>query len=239
MTRILLSLLLFMGSAFNASAMTPDERQLLEQWQAGSAVSESAVYEYGVDRCFVALRIPDTVWQRMQGKTFQPNPYIGRNDLRYLRLLHWDGQQTRLGEMVCNKRIAARLVRIFRQLYDARYVIGRMVLSDNYDADDERQMRDNNSSCFCYRVVAGSKVLSKHAQGLAVDINTLYNPYVKKRADGSLYVQPATATPYIDRKRDFPNKITTSDLCYRLFTKAGFKWGGNWKSVKDYQHFEY
>jgi hypothetical protein len=155
-------------------------------------------------------------------------------------VLHWGtDNKIHLGEMVCNKLIAQKLVGIFRKLYDAHYVIGRMVLPDEYDADDEQQMRANNTSSFCYRVVAGSKTLSKHARGLAVDINTLYNPYVKKRADGSLYVQPSTARPYADRTKNFPCKIDKTDLCYRLFIEQGFKWGGSWRTVKDYQHFEY
>ena len=29
------------------------------------------------------------------------------------------------------------------------------------------------------------------------------------------------------------------DEAYRLFTAAGFRWGGAWRSVKDYQHFEF
>ena len=223
-----------------AQAMTTGEQEALAQWKAGTTVSQKAVTEFGLNRCFTATMIPDGVWQRMQGKTYKPNPYIGRNDLRHIRVLHWGtDNKIHLGEMVCNKLIAQKLVGIFRKLYDAHYVIGRMVLPDEYDADDEQQMRANNTSSFCYRVVAGSKTLSKHARGLAVDINTLYNPYVKKRADGSLYVQPSTARAYADRTKNFPCKIDKTDLCYRLFIEQGFKWGGSWRTVKDYQHFEY
>ena len=32
--------------------------------------------------------------------------------------------------------------------------------------------------------------------------------------------------------------IDRNDLCYRLFVKHGFTWGGSWRSLKDYQHFE-
>ena len=175
----------------------------------------------------------------MQGKTYKENPYIGRNDLRHIRALHWDyDQQMHVGEMVVGAEIADRVVRILRQLFDAKYPIQRMLLPDVYDADDEAQMRDNNSSSFCYRVVAGSAKLSKHARGLAVDINTLYNPYYKIRADGSRLVQPATAGKYLERSKEFPYKIDHRDLCYRLFIEAGFEWGGDWKSCKDYQHFE-
>lgn len=212
----------------------------LAQWQAGATVSQKAIEAFGgVDKCFAAEPIPDGVWQRMQGKTYKENPYIGRDDLRHIRALHcdYDGQ-IHVGEMICNQVIADRLVGILRQLFEAKYPIQRMVLPDVYDADDEAQMSDNNSSCFCYRAVSGTAVLSKHARGLAVDINTLYNPYYKDRADGTRYVQPATAEAYCNRAGTFPYKIDHDDLCFRLFTEAGFEWGGDWISCKDFQHFE-
>ena len=28
------------------------------------------------------------------------------------------------------------------------------------------------------------------------------------------------------------------DLCFKLFTEAGFEWGGDWTNRKDYQHFQ-
>ena len=86
--------------------------------------------------------------------------------------------------------------------------------------------------------IAGSKKLSKHAQGLAIDINPLYNPCVRRKKDGTLKVEPATGKPYVDRSKSFKYKITTNDLCYRLFLQHGFRWGGSWRTLKDYQHFE-
>ena len=72
---------------------------------------------------------------------------------------------------------------------------------------------------------------------MAVDINTLYNPYVKETKDGRI-LEPATAGEYVDRTKSFPYKIEKGDLCYRLFIERGFEWGGEWKSLKDYQHYE-
>ena len=43
---------------------------------------------------------------------------------------------------------------------------------------------------------------------------------------------------YADRSKTFKYKITQGDLCYRLFKQHGFRWGGEWKTMKDYQHFE-
>lgn len=212
----------------------------LSTWYAGDTVSAKAIETFGgIDKCFAAEPIPDGVWARMQGKTYKENPHIGRDDLRHVRALHWDyDEKIHIGEMVCNKMIAERVAHILRELYEAKYPIQRMLLPDVYNADDETQMRDNNSSCFCYRAVAGTTKLSKHARGLAVDINTLYNPYYKDRPDGTRFIQPATAEEYCDRTKDFPYKIDHDDLCFLLFREAGFEWGGDWTTCKDYQHFE-
>lgn len=142
------------------------------------------------------------------------------------------------GEMICHKDIANDLIEIFRKLYDAHYPIERMQLIDDYDADDVTSMNHNNTSCFNYRAVAGSKKLSKHSMGKAVDINPLYNPYVKKRANGKTIVNPEKGRQYANRSKQFKYKIDRNDLAYRLFTQHGFTWGGGWRSLKDYQHFE-
>ena len=207
---------------------------VLQEWKAGATVDAATVEAFGgIDKCFAAEPIPDGVWTRMQGKTYKENPYIGREDLRHIRALHWDyDNQMHVGEMVCNAMIADRLVRILRQLFDAKYPIQRMLLPDVWDADDEMQMRDNNSSCFCYRNIAATNNLSKHARGLAVDINTLYNPYIKTLDDGTLLIQPSTGAAYCDRTLEFPYKIDHDDLCFKLFIEAGFEWGGDWTSAR-------
>ncbi len=184
--------------------------------------------------------ISDGVFRRMQGKSYGSDCTIPRADLRYLQVSHYnkDGVVCR-GEIVCNKLIAKDLIEIFKVLYSNRYPIERMRLVDDYDGDDERSMRANNTSCFNFRRVAGSTKLSAHSQGLAIDINPLYNPCVRRRKDGTLTVQPATARQWADRSRQHVDyRIEKGDLCHRLFLEHGFVWGGSWRSVKDYQHFE-
>lgn len=188
---------------------------------------------------FSVQLIPDSVFKRMQGRSWPEGCTMRLSDLRYLRLSYVDDEKKEhVGEMVCNKAIAGDLVEIFRELYRQKYPIQSIRLIDDYEADDERSMRDNNSSCFCYRKVSGTTKLSKHAQGMAVDINTLYNPYVRTGKDGHRIVEPATATKYVDRRKSFPYKIEKGDLLYRLFLQHGFKWGGSWRTMKDWQHFE-
>ena len=188
---------------------------------------------------FSVQPVPDSVFQRMQGYSFPKDCHVRRSDLRYLRLSHVDAEQKEhVGEMVCNKAIANDLVEIFRELYRQQYPIQRIRLIDDYDGEDERSMRDNNTSCFCYRKVSGTTKLSKHATGMAVDVNTLYNPYVHTGKNGRRIVEPATATRYVDRQQSFPYKIVKGDLLHRLFLQHGFRWGGSWRTMKDWQHFE-
>ena len=188
---------------------------------------------------FAIDTISDAVFQRMLGKSYKYDCTVKREDLRYLHIIHYDGEGKEVqGELVCNKLIANDLIEIFKELHKQKYPIERMRLIDDYDGDDERSMQANNTSCFNFRAIAGSKKLSKHSQGLAIDINPLYNPCVRFRKDGKMSVEPMTGRPYTNRNKPFPYKIDKNDLCYRLFTKHGFKWGGDWRSLKDYQHFE-
>ena len=156
-----------------------------------------------------------------------------------LTIKHIDEQGvTHEGVIICNRTISRDLREIFAELYRAKYPIERIRPISEYNDDDELSMQANNTSCYCYRTVSGSARLSKHATGMAIDINPLYNPCVRRKFDGTLQVQPATGRPYVDRGKVFPYKITPNDLCYRLFLRHGFRWGGNWRSLKDYQHFE-
>ena len=187
---------------------------------------------------FCQQKITDAVFERMKGKSYAEGCTVVREELRYLRVLHYnkEGQELQ-GELVCHHSIADDLMDIFLELYKAKYPIERMVLVDEYDADDEASMNANNTSAFNFRRVSGGGNLSRHSEGMAVDINPLYNPLVRQRGD-RVRVFPASAAPYIDRTKDFPYKIEKGDLCYRLFKQHGFTWGGDWKNSKDYQHFE-
>ena len=166
-------------------------------------------------------------------------PEITPDKLRYLHILHYNFEgEVAEGELICNQAIAADLVDIFYELYRNEYQIEKVLLIDEYGGDDTASMEDNNTSCFNYRVVEGSTSLSKHALGLAIDINPYYNPYITYDKQGGMHVSPESAALYADRSVDFPYKIDENDLCYKLFVKHGFTWGGNWNSVKDYQHFQ-
>lgn len=185
--------------------------------------------------------LPEQVKERITGISYKENPDITYDELRYLKVLYYDFQaETQIGEIICNQAIAQDLVEIFYELYQNEYQIEKIALVDEYQGDDTLSMEANNTSCFNYRVVDGTTRLSKHALGLAIDINPYYNPYIvyNKNGTGETYISPKGSEIYADRTQDFPYKIDANDLCYRLFKEHGFTWGGDWNSTKDYQHFQ-
>jgi len=160
-------------------------------------------------------------------------------ELRYVHIWHYDfdGNPAE-GELVCNEYIAQDLVEIFYELYRNEYQLERVLLIDEYDGDEAASTEDNNTFCFNCRTGTDNDSLSKHALGLAVDVNPLYNPHITYNKDGSFLVSPASAEDYADRTLSFPYKIDEEDLCYKLFIRHGFTWGGNRNDSKDYQHFQ-
>ncbi len=187
---------------------------------------------------FYISEIPDDIFAKMQGKSYKEDCTVPREDLRYVHVRHmgFDGE-AKDGELVVNKAIADDVLAIFEELYKADYPIEKVRLVDEYDADDEASMSDNNSSAFNFRFISHTTRISRHGLGMAVDINTRYNPYVKT-VDGKLSIEPANGADYVDRSKDFQHKIDHEDLCYKLFKEHGFTWGGDWTHSKDYQHFE-
>ncbi len=208
---------------------------------------ESDTMEHHPDRItyeegFYYEPLTESVKARITGISYPESgcsvPY---EDLNYvgLKYIDFDGRE-QTGELICNRAVAQDMVEIFHELYQNDYRLERVRLIDEYNGDDTASMAENNTSCFNYRVVDGTTSLSKHAYGLAIDVNPYYNPYVvfNKNADGSDYISPPGSEVYADRSRNFAYKIDENDLCYRLFTEHGFTWGGNWNSSKDYQHFQ-
>lgn len=149
-------------------------------------------------------------------------------------ILHYNFEgDIQTGEIIVNSMVAHEVTEIFYKLFKAQYPLASVYPIDEFNGDDEASMSANNTSGYNYRVIAGTNKLSMHAKGLAIDINPLYNPCVS--SDG---IAPKNGKDYADRSKSFPGKIDKTDLAYKLFTEYGWTWGGNWKSLKDYQHFE-
>lgn len=203
---------------------------------AETVLTDEEVEAYGEEACFTVNPISDEVFERMVGKTFKSNCTVPREELRYICVLHKNAEgETLTGEIVLHESIAEDIREIFYELYQAGYPIERMRLIDDYDANDRASMGDNNTSGFNFRLVEGTSNLSNHARGLALDVNPFYNPYV---IPSTGYVSPPGAEAYANPSAQHPYKMHEGDLLYTLFKEHGFRWGGDWNSPKDYQHFE-
>lgn len=207
-------------------------------FSAGTIINVTELNQDIINSLFFIEELDQNIIDRIAGKSYKEDSDIPHSDLRYIRVLHTDfNGQTRIGEMIVNKAIAQDVVDIFKELYGISYPIEKMLLVDEYDADDIKSMEDNNSSAFNFRFIEGTNKRSVHSSGLAIDINPLYNPYVRSR-NGELEILPESAAEHVDRSQDNVYYIKKDDPCYKAFTSRGFTWGGEWKNSKDYQHFE-
>lgn len=200
-------------------------------------VSAKQIYKEG----FSYSKITKDIKKQITGCSYRKNKNIKLSDLRYVEVLYYNYKgNVKKGEMIVNRKIASNVVKVFYELYNIRYPIRRMKLVDEYNGDDNKSMEADNTSCFNYRPASGSKSnLSMHALGLAIDINPKINPCV----GGVHGILPKNGKIYSERsvnkcKGKYKNMmIHKNDEVYRIFKKYGFSWGGDWKSLKDYQHF--
>ena len=173
------------------------------------------------------------------GSTYPEDPKdapVKLDDLRYVHILYvdFDGEEHE-GELLVHRKVVKDVMEIFEALYDAQYPLRSVRLLDDFGQPftDGLSMSADNTSAYCCRKVTGKKYFSRHSYGTAIDVNPVENPYV--RPDKSF--APLESEPYLDRSNIRPGMITEDDLCYKLFTKHGWKWGGHFKGEPDYQHF--
>lgn len=189
------------------------------------------------DMDFYYEPLSDELKKRITGLSFRENDRITYDDLRHVVVKYIDFDwNVREGELIVNEKVAKEVVDIFRELYNHKYPIEKIRLVDDYQADDEASMEDNNTSAFNYRVIDGTDMISDHGYGVAIDINPRYNPYVRN-GFGDRDVLPVNGAEYADRSKKFDHKIEKGDVCYQAFISRGWKWGGEWEDPVDYQHF--
>lgn len=183
---------------------------------------------------FSAERIPASVRRRMTGVSWRRGCPVPLSRLRYLKISHrtFDGR-VRTGELIVHKSAVRTMRRVFAELYEAKFPIRRMRLIDDYDGSDFDSIEADNTSAFNCRERTGGGGWSEHAYGRAIDVNPIENPYV--HADGT--TSHRASKKYLDRSRWRKGMATRNGVLVRSFKDAGWGWGGDWPSPKDFQHF--
>jgi poly-gamma-glutamate synthesis protein (capsule biosynthesis protein) len=180
------------------------------------------------------LDIPPHMQNEMRGRSWHDQldcpPFAA---LRLLRLSHHGFDNlVHTGELVVAAQVAAEVLEIFEQLFEARFPIAQMRRVDAFDGSDDASMAANNTSAFNFRRVQGTQLLSHHARGLAIDINPVQNPWVRGER-----VDPPAARAYLDRAVLRPGMIAREGPVVNAFEARGWYWGGDFTDMRDYHHF--
>jgi hypothetical protein len=139
------------------------------------------------------------------------------------------------GQLIIDKDLAGDIEFAFEEALKEKFPIYSVIpishssFRKNGRWDDDASMEANNTSCFNYRRITGSQNLSLHALGRAIDINPVQNPYI----NGNM-VQPINSCYDPTVKGTFTN----NSAIVKSLLSRGWIWGGNWTSLKDYQHLE-
>ena len=183
------------------------------------------------------FRIGPFLRQRLVGRNWHPGCPVGIDDLRHVRVSHWNFEgHVRSGPLIVHETVARDVLWVFRRLFEVRFPIRHIALPPRYRPPERRDWfstHDRSSSFNCRPATGNPGSLSHHSYGWAIDINPLENPYV--RSDGS--VLRRAAKPYTDRARRDPGMIHRGDVVVRSFARIGWEWGGDWVTLKDYMHF--
>jgi hypothetical protein len=158
---------------------------------------------------------------------------VKAKDLRYVTVgfRGFDGL-AHTGEMLVNVRAARPLVTVFGKLFAEGFPIERMRITSTAGLNAPPTGDDNNTDAYACRPVRGSNLWSQHSYGLAVDVDPFQNPYHK-----GAVVLPELATSYLQRGDVRAGMIRPDGPVVRAFASVGWKWGGDYHSLKDFMHF--
>jgi hypothetical protein len=120
-----------------------------------------------------------------------------------------------------------------------KFPINEVAPAAQYDFDEGRLMAGNVSSSFNYQPPEDEERPTKHALGLAFDINPLVNPrlcYSEDEVEESIL--PADAL----MDENAPGALYDDHALVKFMRYRGWIWGGDWKPGRgqvDYGHFEW
>jgi hypothetical protein len=144
----------------------------LLNWVIGSEVDQEAINLFGYDNCFLVTEVPTTTWDKVGADGISPN--VDRNGLCLMRCLCYSysisGYAPHVGGLICNKRIASDLSNIFRELYEAKYIV---VQTDASLAYDKWKMKSYNYTYgYYYNPEEAEAIPMAQQQGLSVAVNS-------------------------------------------------------------------
>jgi hypothetical protein len=180
-----------------------------------------------------------SVWplagEPLERSTWQEGCPVDPADLAYATVsFHGFDDRPHTGELIVHADHAVGIVGIFQMLFDAGFPIEEMRIVEPSDLVAPSDGDTNNTASFVCRPITGGSGFSEHAYGLAIDLNPFQNPYVR-----GTNVIPSLARSFADRTWIRPGMIEPGGIAVSAFAGMGWRWGGGWSSLKDYQHFSH
>ncbi len=170
-------------------------------------------------------------------KTYRKGCPVGRSRLQTVSMNFYGRDKLmHRGVLIIRTDLVGEIKRSFGSGLAARYPIAKMRNPNVYGGNDPKQMAANNTSGFnCRKVVGNPYAQSPHSYGIAIDVNTVQNPYRDSR--GKWW--PPNGKKYRDRTPLKKGMLGKSSTLTKKLTSEDFFWGGRWSPGRDYQHFEY
>ncbi len=153
------------------------------------------------------------------------------NQLKLINVRYYStDKKIHSGQILTNREITPKIESIFQFMLEHKFPVAHAIPIVKYDWDDNLSMQDNNTSSFCYRDIN----YSKHAKGLAIDINPYFNPVRWKAGHENRINRPIGAhyDPAI------PGTFSKSNPVVQKFRTLGFRWGHSFSAKFDDHHFE-
>ncbi|NMD05068.1 MAG: M15 family metallopeptidase, partial [Deltaproteobacteria bacterium] len=122
--------------------------------------------------------------------TDAPLDIIDRLSMLDVIYYSFDGNKHQ-GQIIINNELENDLEIIFALMEELKFPLGKAIPIAAYSWRDHNSMADNNTSAFNYRSKSISSAPSKHAMGVAIDINPLFNPMVRREGGTTMIEPPA------------------------------------------------
>ncbi|MGJ7439508.1 M15 family metallopeptidase [Aquipuribacter sp. MA13-6] len=178
--------------------------------------------------------VPDDVLAR---STWEPACPVAADDLRYVLVAFWgfDGRP-HTGEVLLHRDAADAVVAAFAAMHADRFPLEEVRVVAREELDLAPTGDGNVTSAFVCRPTTGGGGWSEHAHGRALDVNPFHNPYDRGTGEDRVVI-PELATAYTDRDRRLPGMLLDDSAVVRAFRDEGWTWGGDYRTLADWQHF--
>jgi len=202
-------------SFFAFSSCTPEQKDTAHEITAKKTDTVIVDCNYSFEEAIEGSKAPKSILKQLK-----------LIDVQYYST---DGK-IHAGQVLTNEKLVDDLVHLFKFMLQEHFPIAQVIPIVKYNWDDNLSMLANNSSSFCYRDVS----FSKHASGMAIDINPYFNPVRWKAPYLHRHNKPAGAVynPRVLGTFRYSHPVVLE------FQKYGFRWGHTFKRNFDDHHFE-